>query len=218
MPQNILDSILIIIAEGATLNFRQYNVYFEGSYRMNIAKRLFFAQRALMALFSAANKLQMQGDRYLREITIRQMLAAAAIVHAPDGKSTINYIARQLETTKQSAKQIVDAMEKKKYLSVAPSGQDKRAVNVTVTPEGKQVFNVCSERTDEFLADIFHNFTAEDLETLCTLLEKLYRCDGTEQEGFSGHMDYNPDNADEIIRHHQNFLTRKINEHTKESR
>jgi len=106
-------------------------------------------------------------------------------------------------------------MIKKQYLSVAPSEQDKRAVNVTITPEGKQVFNVCSERADEFLADIFHDFTAEDLDALCTLLEKLCRYDGTEQDGFSGHADYN---ADEIIRHHQNFLTRKTNEHTKESR
>jgi len=185
---------------------------------MNIAKRLFFAQRTLMTLFSATNKLQMQGDKYLQDITIRQMLAVAAIAHAPDGKSTINYIARQLGTSKQSAKQIVDAMEKKKYLSVAPSEQDKRAVNIAITPEGNQVFNACSELTDKFLADISHDFTAEDLETLCTLLEKLYRYDGIEQDGFSGHMDYNPDDADEIIRHHQNFLTRKTNEHTKERR
>lgn len=139
------------------------------------------------------------------------MLAVAAIVHAPDGKATINYIARQLGTTKQSANQMIDAMKKKKYLSVAPSEQDKRAVDITITPKGEQTFRACSERTDKFLADIFHDFAVEDLEKLCALLETLYRFDGVEQEGFSGHMDYNPNDADEILKHHQSFLKRKTN-------
>jgi DNA-binding MarR family transcriptional regulator len=44
---------------------------------------------------------------------IRQMLAVPAIIHAPEGKATINHIARKLGTAKQSAKQIVDALVKK---------------------------------------------------------------------------------------------------------
>ncbi|RYD04880.1 hypothetical protein N752_11890 [Desulforamulus aquiferis] len=63
---------------------------------MNIAKDLFYSQHALATLFSVTNKLQMQGDKYLQDITIRQMLAIPAIIHAPNGKATINYIARQL--------------------------------------------------------------------------------------------------------------------------
>ncbi len=175
---------------------------------MDMAKYLFFAHHALMELFSVTNKLQMQGDKYLQDLTIRQMLAVPAIVHAPCGKATINHIARKLGTTKQSAKQIVDVMEKKNYLSVEPSKLDKRAVNVTVTSEGEQAFKKCSERTDEFLADIFRDFTAEDLETLCILLQKLYRFDGIEQESIDGHMNYNPDDAEEILKNHQNFNER----------
>jgi DNA-binding MarR family transcriptional regulator len=184
---------------------------------MDIERSLFFAQQVLTALFSVTNKLQMQGDKFLRDLTIRQILAIPAIVHAPDGKATINHIARQLGTTKQSAKQIVDAMEKKNYLSVAPSEQDRRAVNVTITLEGKQAFRVCSERTDEFLADIFHDFTTEDLEMLCTLLRKLYCFDGTEQDRFKEHMDFNPHDADAIMQHHQNFLKRKIYNHERKN-
>lgn len=185
---------------------------------MDIAKKLFFAQRTLVALFSVTNKLQMKGDKYLQDITIRQMLAIPAIIHAPGGKATISNIARQLGNTKQSAKQIIDAMERKKYLSVAPSEQDKRAVNVTVTPEGEQAFKSCSESTDKFIADIFLDFTAEDLETLCSLLEKLYCFDGIEQDGFAAHMDYNLNNADEILQQHPTFLQRETDDNTKENR
>ncbi|AOT69506.1 MarR family winged helix-turn-helix transcriptional regulator [Geosporobacter ferrireducens] len=176
---------------------------------MNIAKDLFFSQHALATLFSVTNKLQMQGDKYLQDITIRQMLAIPAIIHAPHGKATINYLARQLGTTKQSAKQIVDVMEKKKYLSVAPSQLDKRAVNISITTEGYQAFKVCSERTDEFLADIFHDFTSEDLETLCTLLRKLYRFDGIEQDRFEEDMDFHTSDTERVLQHHQNYLKRR---------
>ena len=183
---------------------------------MDIAKDLFFAQQTLVGLFSVTNKLQMKGDKHLQDITIRQMLAIPALVHAPDGNATINHIARSMGTTKQSAKQIVNAMERKGYLAVAPSEQDRRAVNVTVTSEGKKAFNTCSERTDEFLAGIFSDFTTEDLETLFTLLQKLYRFDGAEQESFGRYTGYDAGASDDILRHHQNFAKLRTNTNTKE--
>ena len=182
---------------------------------MDIAKELFYAQQTLLTLFSVINKLQMQGDKHLQDITIRQILAIPALVHAPDGKATINHLARSMGTTKQSAKQIVDAMERKGYLSVVPSAQDKRAVNVTVTPCGQKAFEICSERTDEFLADIFEHFSVEELETLCVLLQKLYGFDGAEQEHFSGHTQYDASASADILQHHQTFAKRR--EKTKEA-
>ena len=175
----------------------------------NDIQELFFSQQALAALFAVTNKLQLQGDKYLQDLTIRQMLAIPAIIHAPGGKATISYIARKLGTTKQSAKQIVDVIEKKKYISTAPSGRDKRAVDVTITPEGAQAFKTCSERTDEFLADIFHDFTAEDLEAFCTLLSMLYRFDGISMENFEANIGNRADNADIIRQHHHNFIKRR---------
>ena len=183
---------------------------------MDIAKDLFFAQQTLVTLFSVTNKLQMQGDKHLQDITIRQMLAIPALVHAPDGKATINHLARSMGTTKQSAKQIVDAMERKGYLSVAPSEQDKRAVNVAVTPEGQHTFGICSERTDEFLASMFDDFTTEDLKTLCTLLQKLYRFDSAEQYNSEGHADYNANESINILQHHQSFAKLRAKAYSKE--
>lgn len=185
---------------------------------MKIAQDLLFSQQALMTLFAVTNKLQMQGDKYLQEITLRQMLAIPAIIHAPEGNATINHIARQLGTTKQSAKQIVDAMAKKGYLAVAPSEQDKRAVNVTITREGEQAFRACSERTDEFLAELFHDFTTEDLATFCTLLQKLYRFDGVQPEDFHEHKNDHAANADEILKYHPNFLKKRTQSYKKASK
>ena len=183
---------------------------------MDITKKLFFAQKSLAALFSVTNKLQMQGDKYLQDMTIRQMLAIPALIHAPNGKATINYIAAQMGTTKQNAKQIVDIMERKEYLEVSPNEEDKRALSVAVTSKGHQAFSKCSKLTDEFLADIFIDFTADDLEKFCKFLEKLYSFDGVFRENPKGHADYEPNEASEILKHHQSFVERTaVNEKRK---
>jgi len=211
----LLDSILTMWSKYAIFSIGNILSIGKGGIHLDIAKDLFYAGQTLAALFSVTNKLQMQGDKHLQDITIRQMLAIPALVHAPGGKATINHLARSMGTTKQSAKQIVDAMERKGYLSVAPSEQDRRAVNVTVTPEGKKAFGICSERTDEFLANIFCNFSSEELETLCVLLQKLYHFDGAMPERFAGHVGYDASASDDILRHHQSFA--KLREKAKES-
>ena len=174
---------------------------------MNIAKDLFFTHQTLAVLFSVTNKLQVQGDKYLQDLTIRQMLALPAIIHAPYGKATINYIAKQLGTTKQNAKQIVAALVKKNYVSVAPSELDKRAVNVTIIQGNEEAFRLCSKRTDEFLADIFRDCTTEDLETLWTLLGKLYRFDGVAQD--DAHEYLANHTSDDMLQHHQSYIKRR---------
>ena len=176
---------------------------------MDMAKDLFYAQQALVALFSVTNKLQMRGDQQLENITLRQMLAIPALVHAPDGRASINHLARSMGTSKQSARQIVDAMARKGYLSVAPSPQDRRAVHVTVTPQGQQAFRVCSQRTDVFLADVFRHVSAEELENLCTLLQKLYRFDGAAQEPPAGQTEYDAAASNEMLRHHPRFAEKR---------
>lgn len=178
----------------------------KGDLIMDIAKDLFFSQQALTALFSATNKLQMQGDKSLQDLTLRQMLALPAILHAPEGKATINHIARVLGTSKQSAKHIVDALERKGYLAVTANAQDKRAVSITITPEGHQAFAICSERTDDFLAQIFQTLDTEELELLCTLLYKLLG------EADSAPM-YDETHADLILQHHPVFHERRSQNH-----
>jgi len=180
---------------------------------MYMAQDLSYSYQALAALFAAVNKLQMLGDRYLKDLTVRQMLAIPALFHAPDGKATINHIARSLGVTKQSAKQIVDVLEKKKYVSAAPSERDKRAVNVAITPEGERAFSVCSERADLFVADIFSEFSAEELEIFLTLLRKLYKSSGPEQGGNDASPEYHKDYPETIMQHHQNFAKRRTDQH-----
>ena len=141
---------------------------------MRAERNLYYAYQSLTMLFSATNKLQVRGDKHLGDMTIRQVLTILAILYAPNKNASVNQIARQLGTTKQSAAQIVDALRKKGCVSVAPSEKDKRSVSVTVTAAGEKVMRESSIRVNEFITDIFIDFTSEELASFHTLLKKLY--------------------------------------------
>ncbi|MGE7788756.1 MarR family winged helix-turn-helix transcriptional regulator [Lysinibacillus sp. NPDC096259] len=145
---------------------------------------LFLMQQIYSALFSVGNKIQVQSDQYLEKLTSRQFMVILAIAHLPEDQASFNNIARKLGTTKQNVKQLVTTMKNKGYVEIAPSQQDKRAVNTTITEFGKQVALEAGEKGTYFLAELFKNFSTNELETMWGLLKKLFSFDGEEQDGF----------------------------------
>lgn len=156
---------------------------------MDTYREIFLMQQTYATLFSLANKLQVQGDKYYDKLTSRQYMAMIAIAHLPEDETTINNIAKKLGTTKQSVKQLITIIEKKGYVSIVPSQQDKRAVNVKITESGKQVMVECAESGINFFLDLFEDFSTEEMEMLWSLLKKLYCFDGEKQDGFEEEAD-----------------------------
>jgi DNA-binding MarR family transcriptional regulator len=147
-------------------------------------RELFLMEQAYATLFSVTNKLQIQGDKYLGDLTSRQFMTIMAILHLPAEETTLNNIAKKLGTSKQNVNTMVTSIEKKGYIVTVPSARDKRAINVKVTDSGKQVMLKCNEKGMGFLADIFNDFTTDEIEAFWSLLKKLYHFDGKEQDGF----------------------------------
>lgn len=145
---------------------------------------LFLMQQAYATLFSLANKLQVNGDKYLDCLTSRQYMTMIAIAHLPGDETTLNNIARKLGTTKQSVKQIIDILEKNGYVEIKPSPKDKRAINIMITKSGKHTLMEASEKGIFLLEDVFKELSEEEIESLWSILKKLYRYDGEEQDGF----------------------------------
>ena len=145
---------------------------------------MFLWTQIYATLFSLSNKLQIQGDRYLGALTSRQLMTMIAIVHLPKEQTSLNAIAQKLGTTKQNVKQLVTALEKKNLITMKSSDSDKRAYTVEITEHGKEVLIESNERGMSFFADIFKEFSIDELETFWGLMKKLYRYDGEEQDGF----------------------------------
>lgn len=162
---------------------------------MDALNELFLMQQAIGTLFSVTNKLQAVGDQYLKDMTVRQVMLMVAIIHLPEDQTTLNNIARKLGTTKQSVKHLVEVMEKKGYVTMVPSEKDKRAVNIQITQKGREVFLGCSKSSLEYFLDVFHEFSAKELQFLWDLLKKLYRFDGKKQDGFEENVNYGSENG-----------------------
>ncbi|CAM4124965.1 MULTISPECIES: MarR family winged helix-turn-helix transcriptional regulator [Bacillus cereus group] len=145
---------------------------------------LFFMQQSYATLFSVLNKIQIRGDEYFESLTSRQFMTIVAILHLPEDETTLNNIAKKLGTSKQNVNRLVNSIEKKGYLITQPSKRDRRAINVKITKSGMRAMEECGEKSMYFMAEIFKEFTTEDLETLWSLLKKIYRFDGEEQDGF----------------------------------
>ena len=151
---------------------------------MDAYKEIFLMQQTYATLFAIANKIQMKGDKYLEKLTSRQNMAMIAVAHLKEDERTINNVAAKLGTTKQSAKQLIAILEAKGYLITTPSQRDKRAVNLKITEPGQQAMVECAEKGLYFFADLFREFSGEEMEKLWRMLKKLYRFDGHEQDDF----------------------------------
>lgn len=149
-----------------------------------LLKELHYMQQSYATLFSVVNKVQSRGDEYLQMLTSRQHMALIAIAHLPIEDTTLNNIAKKLDTTKQSANKLITSLLKKGYVQTIPSKIDKRSINVEITPEGKKVMVACLDKSTYFLEALFHEFTTDEIEIFWKLLQKLYRFDGEEQDGF----------------------------------
>ncbi|MER0285604.1 MarR family transcriptional regulator [Clostridioides difficile] len=150
----------------------------------NELKELFLMNQTYATLFTLTNKIQIEGDKYFGILTSRQYMTILSILHLPEEETTLNNIARKMGTSKQNINRLVSNLEKSGYVKVVPSPHDKRAINVKITDLGREVMITFSKIGINFMADVFHEFSKDELETLWSLLKKMYRFNGEEQDGF----------------------------------
>lgn len=159
--------------------------------KMDNYREMFLIQQIYTTIFSLTNKMQVREAKYFDKLSSRQIMAIIAIYHLPDGKATLNNIAKKLGTTKQSVKQIITILENKGYVLTMPSKSDKRAINVSVTEAGKKATIESGKESTYFFAEISKSLTKEEMEILWMLLKKMYRFDGEEMDGFEENANIN---------------------------
>lgn len=181
---------------------------------MDALNELFLMQQVISTLFSVTNKLQAVGDQYINRLTVRQLMVMIAIIHLPEDRANLNRIAQKLGTTKQSVRQPVTVLGNKGYVIMIPSEKDKRAVNVRITQKGREALLSCSKPSLEYFADVFHEFSTGELESLWDLLKKLYRFDGKQQDSFEQNVNYGCENgfSESQLQEIQKFEGRRVHD------
>ncbi len=147
-------------------------------------RELFLIQQVFGTLFGVTNKLQTLGDSRLKPLTVRQLMVMISIIHLPEEETTLKNIAKMMETSKQNTNKLISGLRSKGYLDIKPSKTDKREINVSITDSGKQLALEGGERSLALFADVFRDFSEEEIELLWKLLKKLFSFDGEVHDKF----------------------------------
>lgn len=146
-------------------------------------EKMFFTQQMFATLNATYNKLVIEAEKTWEDLTVKQFLTLLGICHIEENPN-YNKIAQKLGTTKQNAKQLVSILERKGYVTVTQSIDDRRSVNVRVTDSAKKTIELSSAQSKAFLEQMGSNLTQDEMEILWKLLMKLYSFDGEEFQGF----------------------------------
>lgn len=138
--------------------------------------------QAYSLLFIATNKIQVEADSHLENLTLRQFMLLIAIAHLEPQEATIVRIANTLGTSKQNVTRLVSYLVKAGYLSSTPSLTDQRSVNIRITGEGLSMMRKNALRSNQYFLNLFQDFTKEEIAAFRRSLEKLADSDHSGQK------------------------------------
>ncbi len=111
-------------------------------------------------IFALSNRLQVLGDEFDRNVTIKQWLLLVCISKFAE-PPTISEAAALIGYSRQNAKRTADALQKRGFVSIERDKTDARAQRIRLTPGCREYFDRRNPREIEFLERLFAGFDAE---------------------------------------------------------
>lgn len=111
-------------------------------------------------IFALSNKLQVIGDKFDKNITIKQWLLLVSISKFEE-PPTISEVANYVGYSRQNAKRMAAVLQERGFVTIAKDENDARALRIARTPKCIEYFAGRDQRELEFLEEIFNGFDAE---------------------------------------------------------
>ena len=124
------------------------------------------------SVFALANKLQVLGDAFDKNITIKQWLFCVCVSKF-DEPPTLSEVAKFIGYSRQNAKRIAAALNERGYITIIKDQDDARALRISLTPKCTDYFTKRSHRELEFLDKLFNGFDADLTRDLYKGLSRL---------------------------------------------
>lgn len=132
-------------------------------------------QRAIFSsLFILGNRLQTSFDKLDPAVTLKQFMLLTMVKNAPEEGLTLTQIGELLGSSRQTAKKLALALEKKQLVKIQQSTHDKRKTLLSITPEGLAYFAKVADLHRTALGRLFEGYSDEELEQFFTIFMKLY--------------------------------------------
>lgn len=124
------------------------------------------------AIFALSNKLQVLGDTFDKNITIKQWLFLVSVSKFSE-PPTVSEAADFIGYSRQNAKRIAAALKKRGYVTITKDQDDARALRIALTEKCKEYFAGREQKELGFLDKIFTGFDAELTDGFYKGLSKL---------------------------------------------
>ena len=127
------------------------------------------------ALFDVVNKLQILGDRKLKDtgVTTRQWFLTLLIQQMEPKAPSIGDCARQMGTSHQNIRQITKRLEARGFLRIQTDSKDRRTQRLYLTQSCREFWNSRSVEDITFFSDLFNEFNEEEIKKLFVSISKL---------------------------------------------
>jgi len=109
------------------------------------------------SIFALSNKLQVLGDAFDENITIKQWLFILSVSKFSE-PPTVSEVANFIGYSRQNAKRIAVALDERGYITITKDKNDARALRITLTQKCTEYFAKRSQRELEFLDKLFTGF------------------------------------------------------------
>lgn len=121
-------------------------------------------------IFLFANKLQTIGDRFDKDITMKQWLLIISILNSEGGSPTLSEAGEFMGCSRQNVKKLALSLESKGLISI---NSDSKSVKLTLTEKCDTFFQKRKKAEDAFIDDLFKDLTQEDINNLNMCFSKL---------------------------------------------
>ena len=131
-------------------------------------------QKAIFsALFIAGNRLQTLFDKTIPALSLKQFMLLS-VARQSEEPLTFTQLGKLLGCSRQNIKKLADALVKKGFITIRQSPTDGRAMGVWPTEKAENYFLNDFSPYREELKELFAVYTDQEIESLFTLLSRLY--------------------------------------------
>lgn len=124
-------------------------------------------------LFIAGNKLQTLFDNRIPDVSLKQFMLLS-IVRQSEEQLTFTQLGNLLGCSRQNIKKLADVLMKKGFIIIQKSLHDTRAMCICPTEKVNDFYTNDFFEYQEQLKYLFEVYTDKEIETLFTLLTRLY--------------------------------------------
>lgn len=112
------------------------------------------------SIFVLSNRLQVLGDAFDKNITIKQWLFLVCVAQFKEPPS-VSEVADYAGYSRQNAKRLAATLEENGFVSISKDKSDARALRIALTPKCNTYFGERRQREMEFLEKLFDGFDPE---------------------------------------------------------